>query len=269
MQESGDGVAARAPRQQPAEIQAYYRDPAVVGAYIARRTAQPFNGFLHASQVAFINRALRERHPQSRAGDRARAGAPDRRASTRCRWHRRRRQRRDAGAGARGVCARAIARAACCRATRSACRSPSRSFDFVCILKLRPPFPDRRPHAPVRRDSPRPRARRRAGDRRAESRRQPAAPSGKGVDRYRIYDALYDAPELVHELESAGFTVCRMGGIARHFGMQRQLNRLRRLGLGPRGTATDRPRSNNCRREPHRRGWSSPRCRMTFDQFVR
>ena len=82
----------------------------------------------------------------------------------------------------------------------------------------------------------------------------------KGVDRYRIYDVLYDAPELVHELEGAGFTVCRMGGIARHFGTQRQLNRcLHRVGMGCQwhGDSSDSP--NNCLGEIHRRGWSSRR----------
>jgi hypothetical protein len=47
------------PLDQSPELQAYYRDPNVVDTYLERRTAQPFNGFLHASQVAFINGALR------------------------------------------------------------------------------------------------------------------------------------------------------------------------------------------------------------------
>jgi ubiquinone/menaquinone biosynthesis C-methylase UbiE len=53
-----------------------------------------------------------------------------------------------------------------------------------------------------------------------------------GIERYRIYDALYDSAELCNELHGAGFAVVRMTGIARHFALQWRLNRLRRIGLG-------------------------------------
>ena len=36
----------------------------MVGAYIARRTAQPLNGMLHRHQVRFLNRVLGERRPR-------------------------------------------------------------------------------------------------------------------------------------------------------------------------------------------------------------
>jgi hypothetical protein len=51
------------PRRGPTDIQAYYRDAAVVRAYIERRTAQPLNGLLHRRQVTFLNDILRERQP--------------------------------------------------------------------------------------------------------------------------------------------------------------------------------------------------------------
>src|SRR5690349_10278231 len=59
-----DAAAGRAPRHRPDEIQAYYRDPAVVAAYIERRTAQPLNGMLHRHQVRFLTRVLGERQPR-------------------------------------------------------------------------------------------------------------------------------------------------------------------------------------------------------------
>ncbi|HSQ01054.1 MAG TPA: hypothetical protein VL049_27850 [Candidatus Dormibacteraeota bacterium] len=59
MQGTDDGAAVRcAPRQRPAEIQTYNRDPAVVAEYIARRTAQPLNGMLHRQQVRLLNQVL-------------------------------------------------------------------------------------------------------------------------------------------------------------------------------------------------------------------
>ena len=53
----------------------------------------------------------------------------------------------------------------------------------------------------------------------------------KGLDRYPVFDALYDRDELVGEIEAAGFRVCRMEGIVRHFAVQSRINRLRRHGL--------------------------------------
>jgi SAM-dependent methyltransferase len=54
----------------------------------------------------------------------------------------------------------------------------------------------------------------------------------RGVDSYRIYDVLYDRDELVAELEQAGFRVVAVEGILKQFGLQRPLNRLRRVRLG-------------------------------------
>lgn len=59
MQGTGEGgVAGCAPRQRPAEIQAYYRDPAVVADYLARRTAQPRLNRLRRRGLAAVARGM-------------------------------------------------------------------------------------------------------------------------------------------------------------------------------------------------------------------
>jgi len=52
-----------------------------------------------------------------------------------------------------------------------------------------------------------------------------------GLDRYKIYDVLYAPGELESELEAAGFRPVRVEGMLKHFAVQQQLNRLRRIGL--------------------------------------
>lgn len=218
------------PLDQPQDLQAYYRDPGVVGTYLDRRTAQPFNGFLHASQVAFINGALRERRParvlEIAPGPGRLTADVDPLPIIAL----------DASAAMLSV-ARERLRAKnrpCVLLQGDAFRLPFAAgrFDFVYSLKLIRHFQiaDRmRLYGEIRRvlgpggmfvlDV----------QNRAVSLPHRLA---KGVDSYRIYDELYDAPEVTDELASAGFAVRRMGGIARHFGIQRYLNRLRRLGLG-------------------------------------
>lgn len=217
------------PLDQPHDLQAYYRDPHVVDTYLDRRTAQPFNGFLHASQVAFINGALRERRPsrvlEIAPGPGRLTADVDPLPIVAL----------DASAAMLSV-ARERLRAKnrpCVLLQGDAFRLPfaAASFDFVYSLKLIRHFQieDRlRLYGEIRRVL--------APDgvfvldvqNRAVSLPHRLA---KGVDSYRIYDVLYDAPELTRELETAGFGVRRMGGIARHFGVQRYLNRLRRIGL--------------------------------------
>lgn len=218
------------PLDQPQDLQAYYRDQDVVDTYLDRRTAQPFNGFLHASQVAFINAALRERRPsrvlEIAPGPGRLTADVDPLPIVAL----------DSSAAMLSV-ARQRLRAKnrqCDLLQGDAFRLPfaTGSFDFVYSLKLIRHFQiaDRmRLYGEIRRvlapggmfvlD----------GQNRAVSLPHRMA---KGVDSYRIYDVLYDAPELTDELERAGFGVRRMGGIARHFRVQRHLNRLRRVGLG-------------------------------------
>jgi ubiquinone/menaquinone biosynthesis C-methylase UbiE len=230
MQESGDGVAARAPRQQPAEIQAYYRDPAVVGAYIARRTAQPLNGMLHRHQVRFLNRVLGERRPRhvlevapgparlTAELDHAGSGiAVDGSAEMLAVA----RDRLSAGPGNWTVV----------RGDAFALPVADGTIDLAFAIRFVRRFaPDvrRRLYAEIRRTLAPTGALVIDAQNRAVSlpHRQ-----RKGLDRYPVFDALYDRDELVGEIEAAGFRVRRIEGIVRHFAVQSRLNRLRRHGL--------------------------------------
>lgn len=219
------------PLDQSADLQAYYRDPAVVNAYLERRTAQPFNGFLHRSQVRFLNDALRERRPQRAleiAPGPARLTAELDPAPPLVVL--------DASAQMLAVARQRlqVREQPCAFLQGDAFRLPfaDHSFDFVYVLKLIRHFQaaDRmRLYAEIRRVLDPAGALVLDAQNRAVSlphREQ------KGVEHYRIYDVLYDFPELVRELEVAGFAIRRVDGIARHFPMQRRLNQLRHLGLG-------------------------------------
>ncbi|MDX2169906.1 MAG: class I SAM-dependent methyltransferase [Deltaproteobacteria bacterium] len=218
------------PLDQSADLQSYYRDPEVVRAYLARRTAQPFNGFLHRAQVGFLNAALRECRPGETleiAPGPARLTADidpqphltvlDASPAMLALARQRLRQRQPG-----------------CRFLQGdAFRLPFADgrFDFVFTLKLIRHFQlvDRqRLYAEIRRVL-------RGGgalvlDAQNRAVSQPHR-EAQGVERYRIYDVLYDLPELVGELEGAGFRVRRVDGIARHFRLQRTMNRLRHVGL--------------------------------------
>ncbi len=217
------------PLDQPDDLQAYYRDTDVVDEYLVKRTAQPFNGFLHASQVAFLNEVLRERRPSrvleiAPGPGRLTADldplpiiALDTSAAMLSMARERLRARNRP----------------CVLLQGDAFRLPfaAGSFDFVYSLKLIRHFQveDRmRLYGEIRRVLGPGGAFVLDAQNRAVSLPHRVA---QGMDSYRIYDVLYDAPEVTSELETAGFGVCRMDGIARHFVLQRYLNRLRRLGL--------------------------------------
>ena len=53
----------------------------------------------------------------------------------------------------------------------------------------------------------------------------------RGVEHYHIYDVLYRREEIEAELQPAGFRVLAVEGIIKHPGIQRRLNRLRRVKL--------------------------------------
>jgi SAM-dependent methyltransferase len=219
------------PLDQSAELQDYYRDPAVVNAYVERRTAQPFNGFLHRSQVGFLDAALGECRPRrvleiapGPARLTADLDAPPPLVLL------------DASAEMLAV-ARQRLRARsrrCVLLQGDAFRLPfaNGSFDFVFALKLIRHFQlaDRvRLYAEIHRVLDGGGAFVLDAQNRAVSlphRMQ------RGLERYRIYDVLYDLPELVGELETAGFGIRRVTGIAQHCGLQRRLNYLRHVGLG-------------------------------------
>lgn len=231
MQGPGEGGAtACAPRQRPAEIQAYYRDPAVVADYLARRTAQPLNGMLHRQQVRFLNGVLDERRPR-----RVLEVAPGPARLTAELVHRGRGLAVDGSAEMAAV-ARDRLRGGpgdwlVVRGDAFSLPVADGSVDLAFAIRF------------VRRFAPDVRRRLYAEIRRT------LAPSGalvidaqnravslphrqhKGLDRYPVFDALYDRDELVGEVEGAGFRVRRVEGFVRHFAAQSRLNRLRRRGL--------------------------------------
>jgi ubiquinone/menaquinone biosynthesis C-methylase UbiE len=218
------------PIDQPEELKAYYRSDAVASQYLPRRTAEPFNGYLHASQVAFLNRTLRKRLPRrvleiapGPARLTAELDTPASLVAIDASARMLALARERLGANARS----------CSLLQGDAFRLPfaDGSFEFVFALKLIRHF--------------------RIRDRRrlyGEIHRVLAPGGGfvldaqnravslphrirKGLPSYRVYDALYDSAELVAELEDAGLRVLWIEGIARHFELQRRVNLLRRMGL--------------------------------------
>jgi ubiquinone/menaquinone biosynthesis C-methylase UbiE len=219
------------PLDQQDELKAYYADRRVADEYLRRRTAEPLNGFLHRRQVGFLNRVVRELRPRRLleiAPGPARLGAeldfdgeavaidysPAMLATARSRLGSRERS----WLVLRG----------------DAFQLPfaDGSFDFVYSLKFVRHFQlhDRqRLYAEVRRVLRPGGAFVLDAQNRAISlphRRQ------KGLEKYPIYDVLYDRAELLAELAAEGFRVLRVEGILHHFPQQQRLNRLRRFGLG-------------------------------------
>ena len=231
MEQPTDGAAVRtAPRRRPDEIQAYYRDPAVVGAYIERRTAQPLNGILHRCQVRFLNCVLGERRPR-----RVLEVAPGPARLT----------AELEGVG-QGVAVDGSAEMlALARERLGDGRGPwlvvrgdafalpvaDGSVDLAFAIRFVRRFaPDvrRQLYAEIRRTlSPR-------GALIVDAQNRAVSlphRQRKGLERYPVFDALYDRDELIDEIEAAGFRVVRLEGMIRHFGVQSRLNRLRRHGL--------------------------------------
>jgi len=218
------------PLDQSEELQAFYQDRDVVNSYLKRRTAQPLNGVLHRGQVAFLNRVVAERRPRrvlEIAPGPARLTAelefagrglavdasPQMLAVARDRL----RGRPGEWLTARG----------------DAFRLPvaDHSFDLVYTTKFVRHFQrdDRaRLYAEIRR------VLRPGGafvmDAQNRAISQPHREQ-KGLEKYPIYDVLYDLPELVDELEAEQFRVVRVGGLVKHFAIQSRLNRLRHVRL--------------------------------------
>jgi len=219
------------PRERPDEIQAYYRDPAVVQEYMERRTAQPLNGMVHRRQVQFLNEVLAERRPARLLEV---APGPARLTA----------ELTFSGDGvavdfstemlavARQRLAGGPARWAVVRGNAFSLPVPDRCVDMAFSLRF------------VRRFQAVERAQLYAEIRRClvpggvmvidAQNRAVALPhrQRKGLDSYPVFDALYDRQELIDEVEAAGFRVLRLDGILQHFALQSRLNRLRRYGLG-------------------------------------
>jgi ubiquinone/menaquinone biosynthesis C-methylase UbiE len=219
------------PLDQSEELQAFYQDRDVVDSYLRRRTAQPLNGVLHRGQVAFLNRVVSERRP-SRVLEIAPGPA---RLTAELEF---------AGRGLAVDASPQMLAAARDRlrgrpgewvtARGDAFQLPvaDHSVDLVYTTKFVRHFQrdDRgRLYAQIRR------VLRPGGafvmDAQNRAISQPHREQ-KGLERYPIYDVLYDLPELIDELEAEQFRVARVGGLVKHFAVQSRLNRLRHVKLG-------------------------------------
>jgi ubiquinone/menaquinone biosynthesis C-methylase UbiE len=197
-----------------------------------RRTAQPLNGLLHRRQVAFLNQVLVDRRPQAVLEI---ACGPGRLTSA----------VRGVEFGVAIDASHPMLEAAQHRVNGGAGRWSfvrtdafglpfrSESFDMVYALRFVRHFQldDReRLYAEIRR------VLRPHGAFMVDAlNRDVSLPERikRGMDRYKIHDVLYRLDELEAELRAAGFRVLAAGGILRHFPLQRQLNRLRRIRLAP------------------------------------
>jgi SAM-dependent methyltransferase len=222
--------ASLSTRRSPTDIQAYYRDPAVVRAYIERRTAQPLNGLLHRRQVGFLNDILRERRPA-----RVLEVAPGPARLT-----------AELDLAGHGVAIDGSAEMLEIARERLAGRDwlvvrgdafslpvADQSIDLAFAIRFVRRFPEAtrwKLYAEIRRTL------RKGGglviDAQNRAVSQPHR-ARKGMERYPVYDALYSLDELVDEVEAAGFRVRQIEGMIGHFGLQSKLNRLRRYGLAP------------------------------------
>jgi len=219
------------PLDRPTELQSYYKDRGVVDAYMDRRTAQPLNGVLHERQVGFLNATLAARTPHAvleiACGPgrltAAMRGVPFGVAVDASPAMLETAQRRLNGTAGHWEFLRTDAFVLPFR---------DASFDAAYTLRFVRHFQlaDRqRLYSEVRRVL-RPRglfivdALNRAVSLPHRLKR--------GLERYKIYDELYQRDEIEAELHNAGFRVVAVEGILRHFNLQQPLNRLRRVGFG-------------------------------------
>jgi len=221
------------PIDQSTDLQRYYQDRDVVAQYLRRRTAQPLNGTLHDAEVAFLNALVRERRP-----GRVLEIAPGPGRLTAELEFDGQGAALDASPGMLGVARERLRERGrewlFLRGDGFTLPFADRSFDLVYTLKFVRHFQldDRkRLYGEIRRVL-------RPGGVFAQDaqNRHVSLPhrEKKGLDRYAIYDVLYDSEqELRAEMEGAGFKVVRVAGILKHFAVQQKLNRLRRIGLAP------------------------------------
>jgi ubiquinone/menaquinone biosynthesis C-methylase UbiE len=214
------------PLEQPADLRAYYQDAGVVDDYLRRRTSQPLNGVLHAGQVRFLNRIIRERRPRAVLEI---APGPARLTAELLEV--------PFGLGADFS-------AGMLELARQRMRAAGRRWDFVRADAFHLPLAGatvdlafslkfvrhfkaedrRRIYAEIRRIL-------RPGGALVLDAQNRAVRAPDHVSKQAIYDELYSEASLRQELEAAGFRVHVLEGMIKHHATQRALNRLR--GVGP------------------------------------
>ena len=224
------------PIDRPHELKRYYQDADVAEDYMRRRTGQPLNGVLHRRQVQFLNAHLANRAPGAvleiacgpgrltaairgvRMGV-AVDSSPEMLTTAQ--------RRMNGAAGAWSFL----------RTDAFVLPFQSESFDAVYTLRFVRHFqlPERqRLYGEIRRVL-RPR-----GVFMIDALNRDASLPyrvKRGLERYHIYDVLYRSEEIQAELQEAGFRVVALEPTIKHFGVQRFLNRLRRLSLDGLATA--------------------------------
>jgi len=218
------------PIDQPDGLKAYYQDHGVVGQYMHRRTTQPLNGLLHRRQVDFLNHAFAARAPQAVLEI---ACGPGRLTTA----------MRGVRFGVAVDASPAMLETAqhrmnggppvwsFLRTDAFVLPFQSVSFDAIYTLRFVRHFQlaDRqRLYQEIRR------VLRPQGVFMVDAlNRDVSLPDRlkRGLERYQIYDVLYRRAELEGELQSAGFRVVAIEGMLKHFPLQRQINRLRRIRL--------------------------------------
>lgn len=213
------------------QVAAYYDDGRVVEKYLAKRTGQPLNGLLHRSQVRFVQRLIHARRPlrileiapgPARIAAELDFGGCGALIDSSAKMLAAARQRLRASDG----------RWTLARGDAFDLPVADHRFDLVIALRF------------IRRFRRHDRLRLYAEARRAlapggvlvfdAQNRDVSLPHrrGRGPSSYPVYDKLYRLDELIAEVEAAGLRVCRIEAMLRHFEVQSQLNRLRRVGMG-------------------------------------
>lgn len=218
-------------RERPEEIAGYYRERAVVDAYVRKRTAQPLNGTLHAAQIRLLRSALAER-PGATVLELAPGPA---RLTAELPLHSGHGIGVEFSEGMLGAARermRGVPGWTFVRGDGFSLPVRDASVDLAFTLRFIRRFQsaDRdRIYAELRRVV------RPGGALILDAQNRAVSlphREQRGLDSYPVFDQLYDPEELRGELDRAGFRVVQTTGMIHHAPLQRQLNRLRHRGFG-------------------------------------